>query len=168
MHFNPLKSDVAWPDLWYPTTSTAVVLGVTFSDDCSFGPNVTNLVRKRNYALRSLTSLRRLGFSIKQLLLAYTCYVGPLLEYTCPVWGPQVLYIDLLNDELEAVQKRALKIILGIKYVTYDSALVALQIPILKEQRYQLMCKFGHSVLSSDKHRSLLSAAATVNRTHAT
>jgi hypothetical protein len=81
MRFNPLKRDVACPDPWYPTTSTAVVLGVTFSDDCSFGPHVTNLVRKGNYALRSLTSLRRLGFSIKQLLLAYTRYVHPLLEY---------------------------------------------------------------------------------------
>ena len=76
--------------------------------------------------------------------------------------------IDLLNDELETVQKRALKIILGIKYVTYDSALAALQIPTLKERRYQLMCKFGHSVLSSDKHRSLLPPLLQSTEIHAT
>jgi hypothetical protein len=51
IRFNPLKRDVDYPDPLYPTTSTAVVLGVTFRDNCAFSPNATNLVRKGKYEL---------------------------------------------------------------------------------------------------------------------
>ena len=44
------------------------------------------------------------------------------------------------NDYIETVQKRALKIILGTKYITYESALAALRIPTLKEPRYHQIC----------------------------
>ena len=55
MCFNSLKRDVACPEPWFPTTSTAIILGVTFNTNCSFSYHVTNLVKKGNYALLSLT-----------------------------------------------------------------------------------------------------------------
>ena len=113
MCFNPFEMDVACPESWFPTISTAIILCVTFSTDCYFSYHISNLVKKGNSALRSLTTLRRPSESVTiSVYLLYT----PLLEYASPVWGPQVHNIDDLSADLEAVQKRVAKIILDPKY----------------------------------------------------
>ena len=168
MRFNPLKRDLSCPVPWYPTTSTSVILGVTFSDDCSFSAHIAGLVKKGSCALQSLITLRRLGFSQSQLKTVYVTYVRPILEYACPVWGPQAHNIEHLSEDLEAIQKRAVKVILGPKYNSYEAALSTLRLPTLRDRRLQLMCNFGQSLLSSQKHRSLLPPPApiTANTRH--
>jgi len=78
----------------------------------------------------------------------------PLLLYACPVWGPLVHNIDYFSDDLQAVQERAIKIILGLKYDTYATA--TLKIPTLRERRFHLMSKFGPSLLATEKLSTLL------------
>ena len=112
-------------------------------------------VKKGTYALRSHDYTPTTRFPSKSVTgLAYTYYIRPLLEYMCSVWGPKVHNIDYLSDNLEAFQKRVTKIILGPKYDTYATA--TLKILTLRKRRFHLTCKFGKSLLASEKHRTLL------------
>ena len=128
LQFNPLKQDITIPDALFPIVSSATILGVTFTSDCSFKLHVDNIVHKGHYLIQSLTSMHRLGFSDCQLLLAYTTYIRPFLEYCCSVWGPQTQNIA---DELEHVQKRTTRIKLGPSSSSYKSALDLLNLPTL-------------------------------------
>ena len=156
LRFNPLKRDFTYPATLFPSASCATILGVTFSVDCSFSIHVQELVKKGHYAMRTLVAMRRLGFPVYQLKTAYLTFIRPILEYACPVWGPQVHHIDYLSDDLEGIQKRAVKIILCDKYVDYSSALKSLEIPSLRDRRFQLMIRFGQFLLSSPVHRTIL------------
>ena len=160
LRFNPLKRDITIPDVPFPTVSSATILGVTFTSDCSFKLHVDNIVRKGHYSIQSLTSMRRLGFSDRQLLLAYTTYIRPILEYCCPVWGPQAQNTAYMSEELEDVQKRATKIILGPRYESYEHALVVMSLPTLFARRHDLIMRFGKSLMSNEKHRSILPPTA--------
>ena len=77
-----------------------------------------------------------------------------MLEYACPVWGPEVHDIDYLSYYIEAVQKRATKIILGPKYDMYVTAIG--NVETLRDRRFHLMCKFGQSLFASEKCNTLL------------
>ena len=72
LRFNPLRRDITIPDSLFPIVSSATILGVTFTSDCSFKLHVDNIVHKGHFSIQSLTSMRKLGFSDRQLLLAYT------------------------------------------------------------------------------------------------
>ena len=148
LRFNPLKRDITIPDALFPIVSSATILGVTFTSDCSFKLHVDNIVHKGHYSIQSLTSMRRLGFSDRQLLLAYTTYIRPFLEYCCPVWGPQTQNIAYMADELEHVQKRATRIILGPSFSSYESALELLNLPTLFDRRHELIMKFGEITIN--------------------
>lgn len=156
LRFNPLKRDFQCPPPPYQSVSSAVILGVTFSVDCSFSLHVQEVVKKANCAMRTLLLMRRFGFSVPQLKTAYLTYIRPILEYACPVWGPQVQNTAYMSEVLESVQKRAVKAILSDQYTDYESALSQLNLPSLHDRRFQLICKFGQFLLTSDKHRNIL------------
>jgi len=60
LRINPPKQDLDCPVPWFPFVSSATVVGVNFSADAHFQV----LVQKGNCALRSLISMRRLGFPV--------------------------------------------------------------------------------------------------------
>ena len=131
----------------YPSESSAVVLGVKFSIDCSFSLHVDTIIKKANSAMRTLILMRRFGFSVAQLRIAYLSYIRPILEYACPVWGPQVNNTIYLSDQLESIQKRAVETILCDAFTEYKLALSTLQIPSLQERRLSLILEFGQYLL---------------------
>ena len=59
-------------------------------------------------------------------------------------------------SKIESIQKRAIKIILGTSYTTYDEGLARLELTTLESRRHFLTMDFGHKCLSSDYHRRLL------------
>ena len=108
--------------------------------------------------------MRRLCFSDRQLLLAFTTYIRPFLEYCCPVWGPQTQNTAYMVDELENVQKRATRIKLGPNFSSYESALELLNFLTLFDRRQRLIMKFEKSLLTNEKHRSILPSSTSINR----
>jgi hypothetical protein len=106
--------------------------------------------------MSTLVAMSHLGFPIYQLKTAYLTFIRPILEYACPVWGPQVHHIDYLSDDLEGIQKRAVKVILCDKYVDYSSSLKSLEIPSLRDRQFQLMNRFDQFLLSSLVNRTIL------------
>ena len=97
LKFNPLKGDLVCPNPWSPLVLPALVLGVDISVDCSFSAHIRGLVQKGNCALSSLILMCRLGFPVDQLKTPYLTYKCHILEYTCPVLGPQIHNIEYLS-----------------------------------------------------------------------
>ena len=84
-------------------------LGITLSDNLKWNTHIQNICGKAN---RSLGFVRRNLHSCSQTtkLEAYRSLVRPLLEYASSVWDP---YTKKNIDQLESVQKRAARFILG-------------------------------------------------------
>ena len=79
----------------------------------------------------------------------YNSYLRSVLEQSCVVWHNS-LTVDNSND-LERVQKSAVKIILGNKYSNYDQALDELNLDSLKTRRNKQCQKFALKCLKNDK-----------------
>ena len=95
----------------------------------SFKLYADNIVHKGYCSIQSLTRMCRLGFSYRQLLLAYTTYIRPILEYCFPIWGPQTQNTAYISTEQEYVQKRATIILLGHCLSNHESALELSNLP---------------------------------------
>ena len=97
---------------------TYKLLGVYISDDLSWNGHIEHVkkAKKRLYALRAL---KKSGLTITQLVQVYCSIVRSVLEYACPVWAALSKYLE---DAIESVQKRALRIVLPNCH--YDDALI--------------------------------------------
>ena len=63
------------------------------------------------------------------LFVAFTTYVGSLLEYNFPVWSPRYVY---LKDKLESVQRRVTKRLNGFGRISYAARLDRLKAETLE------------------------------------
>ena len=76
-------------------------------------------------------------------LCSVFCYfIRPILEYACPVWHSSSTL--KLSDEIKAIQRRAVKIILP--HLTYDEGLSALNLMTLFDRREHLCRSFYHKI----------------------
>ena len=85
------------------------LLGINLDADFSWKSHVKAITSKATERLYFLKQLRRAGVPQAQLLYFYTGVVRPVLEYAAPVWNP--LLMKTQNDQIEAIQRRALRII---------------------------------------------------------
>ena len=80
--------------------------------------------------LRKISSF---GASLDELKNIYILYVRSLLEQSCTVWHSGLTEENA--QDLERIQKTALKIILQEKYISYEKALTILDLETLEERR---------------------------------
>ena len=78
-----------------------------------------------------------------------------------PLWSMLARFgtVSITNQQasaIENIQKRAVRIILGVQYESYTSALHKLGIISLKSRRDDLLLKFGKSLLNSRRFRDML------------
>ena len=66
---------------------------------------------KANKRLHFLKLLKRSRMSSEDLLQYYKSVIRPVIEYACPLW--QSGLTNLQRNQLEAIKKRALRIIYG-------------------------------------------------------
>ena len=59
------------------------------------------------------------------------------------------------RNDLERVQKSALKVILGEKYQSYNKALIELNLETLEERRNTLCLKFAQKCLTNEKNQQM-------------
>ena len=94
-------------------------LGVIISNDLSWNEHCDSIHEKGTKRLFVLRTLKRVGLGTNDLVLVYCSIVRSIVEYASPVWAAIPLYLDEL---IESVQRKALKIIFG--WVNYTEALV--------------------------------------------
>ena len=94
-----------------------------------------------------LRKVASFGTGIDDLKNIYILYVRSLLEQSATVWHSSLTEEN--QNDLERVQKTALKVILGNKFKSYKNALSMLNIETLTERREQLCLSFA---LKASKH----------------
>ena len=106
-------------------------LGVTFDDELSFSEHIALKVKKANQALgmirRTFTCMDRDIF-----IPLFKTLVRPHLEYASVIWSPKFKKDNLA---IENVQRRATKMVTGMKNLTYEERLRSLGLPTLVYRR---------------------------------
>ncbi len=106
-------------------------LGVIVDKDLSFDSHINNKVNKAN---NTLGLLRRayIHLDINSLAILYKALVRPHLEFANVIWHP---YKKKHIHAIEAVQRRATKLLSILKNLTYKERLIKLNIPTLVFRR---------------------------------
>ncbi|KAK6186645.1 hypothetical protein SNE40_005932 [Patella caerulea] len=106
-------------------------LGITFQDNLKFDQHNANNVKKTNRLLgmirRTFTNLNRNIF-----LQLYKSLIRPHLEYAVSVWHP---FLKKEIIQIENVQRRASKLVLGLQNHSYSERLISLGLPSLEYRR---------------------------------
>ena len=111
---------------------SAKLLGVMISNDLKWNMHVEMIYRKVPGRLYFLRQLKRAKVPTNDLLSFYTTCIRPVAEYACPVFHTALP--QYLSDQLERLQKRALRII-STNDLSSKQALEVFNIPTLYDRR---------------------------------
>ena len=120
------------------------LLGLYVTDTLKWNEHVSRICSKAAQRLHFLKQLKRSAMSTDDLLYYYQSVVRPVTEYACVVWHTSLTKRQ--TKQLEAIQRRALKIIFGNDSDAVSDALSSLS--SLSERRELLTKKFFVGLLS--------------------
>lgn len=106
-------------------------LGVTFESSLKFEKHITNCVNK---AQRTVGLIKRTFdyMDSDMFLVLYKSIVRPILEYSTCVWSP---YLKKDIRRVEAIQRRATKLVQNIRHFDYEDRMKSLGLPTLEYRR---------------------------------
>ena len=125
------------------------------NDNLTWDSNTSYLLKRANARMRLLHKLVDFGVPHEDLVCIYILYVRSILEQSCQVWHSS-LTLENFQD-LERVQKNALRIILQENYLSYSNALDITGIPTLFE-------KWAHPTWKQDSGKEYKVTASRVER----
>ena len=105
----------------------------------------------RNQEQREIKSARNNFYDRKVAQLRTS---EPLLEFGAPVWSSSLTISQ--RDELERVQKRALRMISYPNFDHYCELLKLFKLDTLNDRRISILTRFGKCLLTSARHRHFL------------
>jgi len=112
----------------------------------SWQPHIEAILAKATQRLYFLKQLTRAGVPHSQLRHFYLTVIRPVLEYSSPVWHH--LITKKQSDQIEAIQKRAIRIIYPCAHdMPYTSAIFLADLPTMSDRRDQLARKLFKSTI---------------------
>ena len=105
------------------------LLGVIISDDLKWHKNTNYLTKKVNKKMRMLHIAAKFTKNREHLKHIYKTFIRSNLEFSSTVWHSSLSVAD--RQDLERIQKAAVKVILGKDYVDYTQALSDLNLESL-------------------------------------
>ena len=139
------------------------ILGVVLSSDMKWQANTDNIIEKAYKRVWILRRLKSLGTEIPELLEVYIHQIRSVLELAVPVWHSSLTLTDRAN--IERVQKSALQVILGYKYISYSKALKMTNLMSLEDRRDKLCDKFSTKAVKHQKHKNWFKVNDRVTKT---
>ena len=112
------------------------------------------MVRKAYARMTILQKLNSFNVPIEDLVTIYKLYVRSLVEQNVAVWNSSITVEEC--EDLERVQKVAIKIILKNRYTGYEDSLRILGLENLKSRRKAMCLAFARKCLKSEKNGSTL------------
>ena len=104
-----------------------------------------------------LRTLKRVGLGTNDLVLVYSSIVRSIIEYASPVWAAIPLYLDEL---IESVQRKALKIIFG--RVDHTEALVLAGLESLSDRRVGACKRFMATARQMSPLKNIIPSPAAI------
>ena len=128
---------------------SAKLLGTIISNDLKWDLYTSSIVKKVNARMELLRRVASFNPPEEDLKEIYILFIRSILEQSATVWHSS-LSEDNKND-LERVQKTALKIILKEKYCGYQQGLANLDLESLECRRENLCLNFANKCTKNDK-----------------
>ena len=132
---------------------SAKLLGVMISNDLKWNMHVEMIYRKVAARLYFLRQLKRAKVPANDPLSFYITCIRPAAEYACPVFHTALP--QYLSDQLERLQKRALRII-STNDLSSKQALQVFNIPTLYDRR-EANANSTFQEISNDNNHKLYS-----------
>ena len=128
---------------------SAKLLGTIITSDLRWDKNTNHIVKKANARMELIRKVANFGVSREDLKNLYILFVRSQLEQSAVVWHSSLTEENINN--LERVQKSALKIIMGEKYQSYRKSLNFLNLDTLEDRREKLCIRFAKNALRNEK-----------------
>ena len=159
MHVHTSVNDLAPPEIMVgghllQVVRSAKLLGVTIDDKLTWKEHIGNMVRAASYRLYMVRRLKTLGAPAEDLLTIYTAFILPKLLYASPAWSSSLTVTQ--RRQLERIQKRATRLILGPGYSGYQDALTTLGLSTIEAKHQQALRTFADRLLQHPDHRHML------------
>lgn len=106
-------------------------LGIIVTTDLTWSEHIISVINKANKLVYLISKTFRYCSPLTAAKL-FTTYVRPVLEFSAPVWHP-----DLIRDQnaLEAVQRRCTRLPYGRTRPTYEDRLAIMKLPTFSQRR---------------------------------
>ena len=131
----------------------AKLLGVIITDDLKWNENTEYIVKKANSRMELLRKVAFFTSSIDDKKAIYIQYIRSILEQSCLVWHSSLTQEN--RDDLERIQKSAIRIIIGKHYLNYKDGLKKVGIDSLEDRRITLCTKFAKNCLKNKKTETM-------------
>ena len=142
------------------------LLGTIISSDLKWDLNTAEIVRKSNARMALLRKVASFGAPVDDLKTIYIMFIRSLLEQSATVWHSRLTEEN--SNDLERVQKSAMKVIFKEKYSGYEKSLDKLDLPTLAERREQLCLSFAQKCVKDKKTQDMfpLNDKKNINTRH--
>ena len=135
------------------TVKETKLLGTVITDDLKWNKNTEYLVKKANQRLKMLQIASKFTTKYSDLKTIYKLFIRSILEQSAVVWHSSLNVKN--SQQLERVQKSAIKLIMGKRYSDYNDALKCLNLEKLSERRKKLCLNFAKKSIKHEKAKQL-------------
>ena len=125
------------------------LLGVVINNKLTWNSNTEAIVKKAYKRMMILHNLFKFGLPMDEMVNIYILYIRSILETSAVVWHSSLTKKE--RNEIERVQKVALKIILGSDYEDYNAALEIAGLSTLDDRRKGLCKQFAKNCIKNPK-----------------
>ena len=133
--------------------SETKLLGVIITNDLKWSKNTNFLVKKAFSRMRLMHKISEFKAPISDMVTIYISFIRSLSEQACEVWHSSLTTDD--SDDLERIQKVALKIMLAENYNSYEHALQTTNLEKLSVRREKLCLNFAHKCLKNQNTQDM-------------
>ena len=131
------------------TVDEIKLLGTVITNDMKWEKNTSYLTKKAWKRMQLLYNAAKFTRQRKDLKDIYTTFIRPVLEQSAPVWHSSLTKEN--SDDLERIQKCAVRVILGKQHTSYENSLEILNLKKLTERREYLSLTFTKRSLKNCK-----------------
>ena len=123
------------------TVNETLLLGTVITSDLKWHKNTEHITRKGYQRMTMLRKLVQFNIPQEDMLIIYCQYIRSMLEYNSSVWFSNITEEE--KEDIERVQRCAVKLILNSDYSTYENALTQLNLQNLSDRREMLALRFA-------------------------
>ena len=130
-----------------------ILLGTVITDNLSWDRNCEELIKKAYKRMQLLNCVASFTKNRQDLKNVYLTFIRSVLEQSAVVWHSSLTKKN--RNDLERVQKVAVRIIMGTKKLSYNEELKILKLETLEKRRTNLCLRFAKKCLKSEKMKDL-------------
>ena len=155
------STDLKLEDEVIETVTETKLLGTIITSDLKWNKNTQSIVKQSNKRMSFLHKASKFTNNYNDLKKIYMLQVRSKLEQSAMLWHFGLTQKN--RNQLERVQKSALRVILGKRYTSYSDALKVLNIESLEDRRNSLCLQFAKNRLKVDKLRKMFPKSSTLH-----